>query len=183
MSELTLDINPEAVRDLGYRIVDMVVSELSDPSKRSTKPPVPTADVLAKFDGPFPEKGTDPDQLLSIIEKDVIPWSTNLLHPRWMAYVLGGSSPLAGLLGALISSLNLVYIDPVNIRVARTITRWLGEMVGFGHDAAGYITTGGSWANLVGLAVARVRKASWDVRIEGLAGYPALVAYVSVEGY
>ena len=73
MSELTLDMNPETVRALGYRIVDMVVSELSDPSKRSTKPPVPTADVLAKFDGPFPEKGTDPDQLLSIIEKDVIP--------------------------------------------------------------------------------------------------------------
>jgi glutamate/tyrosine decarboxylase-like PLP-dependent enzyme len=56
-------------------------------------------------------------------------------------------------------------------------------MVGFAKDAAGYMTTGGSWANLVGLAVARVRRAGWDVRMEGLAGHPTLVAYVSEEAH
>ena len=64
-----------------------------------------------------------------------------------------------------------------------TVARWLGEMVGFAKDAAGYMTTGGSWANLVGLAVARVRRAGWEVRMEGLAGHPTLVAYVSEEGH
>jgi len=183
MTDLTLDMDIDTVRSFGYRIVDMVVNELSDPSKRPPRPPTQSDEVLAMFDGPLPYEGTDPDELLSIIEDHFIPATTNLLHPRWMAYVLAGSLPLAGLMGALISSLNLAYIDPVNTRLAKTITRWLGEMLGFGRNAAGYITTGGSWANLVGLAIAKVRRAGWDVRIEGLAGHPPLVAYVSEEGH
>ncbi|NCF66160.1 MAG: pyridoxal-dependent decarboxylase [Chloroflexi bacterium] len=183
MTIMTLDMDAEAVRSLGYRIVDRVVTELSDPSNRPPRPPTPSDEVLAMFGGPLPHDGTDPDELLSIIEDHFIPATTNLLHPRWMAYVLAGSLPLAGLMGALISSLNLAYIDPVNTRLAKTITRWLGEMLGFGRNAAGYITTGGTWANLVGLAVARVRRAGWDVRTEGLAEHPTLVAYVSEEGH
>jgi glutamate/tyrosine decarboxylase-like PLP-dependent enzyme len=183
MEDVTLDMDIETVRILGYRIVDMIASELSDPSKRPPRPPTQSDEVLAMFDGPLPHEGTDPDELLSIIEDHLIPATTNLLHPRWMAYVLAGSLPLAGLMGALISSLNLAYIDPVNTRLAKTITRWLGEMLGFGRDVAGYITTGGTWANLVALAVARVRRAGWDVRNEGLVGHPILVAYISVEGH
>lgn len=183
MDDITLDMDIETVRALGYRIVDMIVGELSDPSKRSPMPPAQSDEVLAMFDGPLPHEGTEPDELLSIIEDHFIPATTNLLHPRWMAYVLAGSLPLAGLMGALISSLNLGYIGPLNTRLAKTITRWLGEMLGFATDAAGYMTTGGSWANLVGLAVARVRHAGWEVRMEGVAGHPPLVAYVSEEGH
>jgi aromatic-L-amino-acid decarboxylase len=183
MNGVTLDMDKETVRSLGYRIVDMVVSELSAPSKRPPRPPAQSDDVLALFDGPLPGEGTDPNELLSAIEDHFIPATTNLLHPRWMAYVLAGSLPLAGMMGALISSLNLVYVDPVNTRLAKTITRWLGEMLEFGPDAAGYITTGGTWANLAGMAVARVRRAGWDVRTEGLVDHPTLVAYVSNEGH
>lgn len=183
MDDVTLDLDKETVRSLGYRIVDMVVSELADPSNRPPRPPIQSDEVLAMFEGPLPHEGTDPDELLSVIEDHFLPATTNLLHPRWMAYVLAGSVPLAGMMGALISSLNLVYVDPVNTHLAKTITRWLGEMLGFGLDAAGYITTGGTWANLVGLAVARVRRAGWDVRAEGLVDHPTLVAYVSKEGH
>ncbi len=183
MDDMTLDMDVETVRSLGYRIVDIVASELSDPSKRPPRPPTQSDEVLAMFDGPLPHEGTDPAELISIIENHLIPATTNLIHPRWMAYVLAGSLPLVGMMGAVISSLNLAYIDPVNTRLAKTITRWLGEMLGFGCDAAGYITTGGTWANLVGLAVARVRRAGWDVRTEGLADHPTLVAYVSEEGH
>ncbi|UCG25796.1 MAG: hypothetical protein JSW55_07350 [Chloroflexota bacterium] len=184
MTDATLDMDIETARSLGYRIVDIVVSELADPSNRPTRPPKQSEDKLAiLFDGPLPHEGTDPDELLSIVHNHLIPATTNLIHPRWMAYVLAGSLPLVGLTEALISSINLPYIDPVNTRLAKTITRWLGEMLGFAHDAAGYITTGGSWANLVGLAVARMRHAGWEVRIEGLAGHPPLAAYVSEEGH
>ncbi len=183
MSDLTLDLDPEAVRALGYRLVDMVVGELADPSRRFPRPPERRDDQLAVFDGPLPGEGTDPEELLSIIQEQLLPAATNALHPRWMAYVVAGSLPLPGLVGALVSSLNLTYIDPANQRMSRTITRWLGHMVGFAPEAAGYVTTGGSWANLVGLAVARVRRAGWNVRQEGLAGHPPLVAYVSTEGH
>ncbi|HSG18418.1 MAG TPA: pyridoxal-dependent decarboxylase [Anaerolineae bacterium] len=184
MTDVTLDMDTETVRSLGYRIIDIVVSELANPSNRPTRPPIQSEDTLATlFAGPLPREGADPDELLSIVQDHLIPATTNLLHPRWLAYVLAGSLPLVGLTGALVSTLNLGPYDPANTRLTRTVTRWLGQMLGFAHDAAGYITTGGSWANLVGLAVARVRRAGWEVRIEGLADHPPLVAYVSEEGH
>lgn len=184
MTDVTLDMDVETMRSFGYRIVDIVVNELADPSNRPPRPPKQSDDTLkALYDGSLPQEGEDPDELLATIQNHFIPATTNLLHPRWMAYVLAGSLPLAGLTGALVSTLNLIPYDPANMRLTKTLTRWLGEMLGFAKDAAGYITTGGSWANLVGLAIARVRRAGWDVRIEGLAGHPPLVAYVSEEGH
>ncbi len=53
--------------------------------------------------------------------------------------------------------------QPASCQIEVTVARWLGEMVGFAPNAAGYLTTGGSWANLVGLAIARTRCTDWDV--------------------
>jgi len=184
MDDITLDMDIETVRALGYRIVDIIADELADPARRPPRPPMQSNETLeALFGGPLPQVGGAPDELLTTIRDHLLPGTSNLLHPRWMAYVLAGSLPLAGLTGALVSTLNLSPYDPVTTRIAMTVVRWLGEMVGFAKDAAGYVTTGGSWANLVGLAVARVRRAGWDVRMEGLAGHPTLVAYISAEGH
>jgi aromatic-L-amino-acid decarboxylase len=184
MDNITLDMDIETVRALGYRIVDIIADELADPARRPPKPPKQSNETLeALFGGPLPQGRTTPDELLTIIHKHLLPATSNLAHPRWMAYVLAGSLPLAGLTGALVNTLNLIPVDPANIRLSITVARWLGEMLGFAKDAAGYMTTGGSWANLVGLAVARVRRAGWEVRMEGLVGHPPLVAYVSEEGH
>jgi aromatic-L-amino-acid decarboxylase len=184
MDDITLDMDIETVRAMGYRIVDIIADELADPARRPPRPPMQSNEILeALFDGPIPQGGVAPDELLTTIQNHLLPASTNLLHPRWMGYVLAGSLPLAGLIGALTSTLNLTPYDPANTRLVMTVTRWLGEMLGFAKNAAGYMTTGGSWANLVGLAVARVRSAGWEVRMEGLAGHPTLVAYVSEEGH
>jgi len=184
MDDITLDMDIETVRALGYRIVDIIADELADPARRPPRPPMKSKEALeAIFGGPLPQEGVTPDELLATIQDHLLPGTTNLTHPRWMAYVLAGSLPLPGLTGALISALNLGPYDPANTRIAMTVARWLGEMLGFAKDAVGYMTTGGSWANLVGLAVARVRHAGWEVRMEGLAGHPTLVAYVSEEGH
>ena len=184
MDDISLDLDRETVRALGYRIVDIVVDELADPARRPPWAPRQSDEALeALFDGPLPQGGAEPDELISTVQNHLLPATGNLPHPRWLAYVLAGSLPLAGLTGALTSTLNVLPSGPANARIAMTVARWLGEMVGFAKDAAGYMTTGGSWANLVGLAVARVRRAGWDVRMEGLAGHPTLVAYVSEEGH
>jgi aromatic-L-amino-acid decarboxylase len=184
MIENTLDMDIETVRSYGYRITDIIADELADPARRPPRPPKQSNETMeALFGGPLPKGRIDPDELLTTIHNHFLPGTSNLTHPRWMAYVLAGSLPLAGLIGALTSTLNLIPGNPANTCLEMTVVRWLGEMLGFSEDAAGYMTTGGSWANLVGLAVARVRRAGWDVRMEGLVGHPTLVAYVSEEGH
>ena len=108
MDDITLDMDLETVRALGYRIVDIIADELANPARRPPWPPLQSNETLeALFDGPLPQGGVAPDELLTTIHNHLLPATDNLLHPRWMAYVLAGSLPLPGLTGALISTLNL----------------------------------------------------------------------------
>lgn len=184
MADMTLDMDIETVRRLGYRIVDTIAEELAEPTRRPPWSPAQSDETLeAYFGGALPTEGTAPDELLTTLKDFYLPAANNLLHPRWMAYVLSASTPLPGMAEALLNALNLGPIGPAYTRVAISVARWLGEMLGFAPDAAGYMTSGGSWASLMGLAVARVRRAGWDVRLEGLAGHPPLTAYISKEGH
>ena len=152
VDETGLDMDIETVRALGYRIVDIIADELSDPARRPPWPPRQSSETWeAVFGGPLPQGGMEPGELLDTIRDHLLPGASNLAHPRWLGYVLAGSLPLAGLTGALVSTLNLVPYDPANTCLSMSVARWLGEMLGFAQDAAGYMTTGGSWANLVGM--------------------------------
>ena len=61
---------------------------------------------------------------------------------------------------------------------------WLKEMLGYPAGAAGLFTSGGSMANMAGLAAARTAKSPVNVVREGMAaaGKPMCV-YVSAEGH
>jgi aromatic-L-amino-acid decarboxylase len=188
LDDLTLEMDPETVRELGYRIVDMIADDLADPTGRPVFPPTQSRTTMESlFGGPVPREGMPPEELLSIIQDYLLPAAGNPNHPRLMGYVLTACVPFAGLLEALVGTTKLRPTtwknQPASCQIEVTVARWLGEMVGFASDAAGYLTTGGSWANLVGLAVARTRQADWDVRTEGVANRPPLVAYVSEQAH
>lgn len=178
----------EQLRRIGYRIIDLAVREFAAPAAR---PPFPRrrsrADMEALFGGALPRDGMDPADLLDVIERDLLPASGNPNHPGLMAFILTGSTPLAAMLEALVATIKLRPTlwrnQPASCHIETTVTRWLGEMVGYATDACGYLTSGGSSANLAALAVARIQRAGWDVRAEGVAGCPPLVAYVSSEAH
>jgi glutamate/tyrosine decarboxylase-like PLP-dependent enzyme len=66
--------------------------------------------------------------------------------------------------------------------VESQVITWCKEMLGFPASASGLLVSGGSMANLVGLAVARNSRAGFDVRAEGVAGAPrAMRFYASSE--
>lgn len=184
----TLAMDAKTMRELGYRIVDMITDELAHPARRPVFPPAQTrAAMEAVFGGPAPRRGMDAGELLTVIQERLLPAAGNPNHPRMMAYVLSASTPLTGLIEALVGSIKLRPTtwknQPASCQIEVTVARWLGDMVGFSDSAAGYLTTGGSWANLVALTVARVRRAGWDVRAEGVAQRPPLMAYVSSEAH
>jgi glutamate/tyrosine decarboxylase-like PLP-dependent enzyme len=181
-------MEPEAIRELGYRIVDMISEEFAEPEKRPVFPAAQSrAAMEARFGGPLPRTGVAPEDLLTTVRDHLLPAAGNPNHPGLMAYVLTASTPFAALMEALVAAIKLRPTtwknQPASCHIETTVGRWLGQMVGFAEDAAGYITTGGSWANLVGLATARGQRAGWDIRTEGVANHPPLVAYVSAEAH
>ena len=183
-----MDMSPETIRELGYRITDLIVHEFEDLSRRPIYPPPKSfCEMESHFGGPPPCVGTDPHVLLDVVRDQLLPASTNYNHPRLTGYISSTTLPLSGLIEALVSTVRVFpytwSMTPVSSHVEATVGRWLGQMVGFSDDAAGYITTGDSWANLMGIAIARVRRCGWYIKMEGLAGHPTLVAYCSEQAH
>jgi aromatic-L-amino-acid/L-tryptophan decarboxylase len=177
-------MDTELMRDLGYQIVDRIVAEFSNPTSRPVFPPPQTREAMeGAFGGPLPTHPSSPEDLFALVMDRVLPAAGNPNHPASMGYVITSSTPLPALFEALVAAIKLRPTtwknQPASCHIETTVVRWLGEMVGFAANAAGYITTGGSWANLAALSVARVRRAGWDVRTEGQSNRPQLTAYAS----
>ncbi|MGV6809457.1 MAG: pyridoxal phosphate-dependent decarboxylase family protein [bacterium] len=181
-------LESEQIKQLGYQIVDKIAEEFTHPTQRPVFPPQKsTTEMDEYFGGELPQQGTAPEQLLDIVLQVLLPAAANPNHPRLMANVLAGSLALPALIQALSAAIKLRPTSwkeqPASCHIEVTVTRWLGQMVGFDQNAAGYVTLGGSWANLMGIAMARVCKSGWDVRQQGLVGQPPLVIYVSQEAH
>ncbi|HEV7368134.1 pyridoxal phosphate-dependent decarboxylase family protein [Arenibaculum sp.] len=179
-----LHVDPEDVRKFGHRMVDIVVEHLADPGGRPVYPPPRTpAEAAALLGRTPPWEGSDPMALLERLRRDLVPASANFLHPGIMAWVAATPLPLPGLLDGLLGALRIFphawKLTPGSIQMELTVGRWLAQMVGFPDDAFGYVTTGGTMANLYGLAAARCDRAGWDMRERGVAGGPGLTVYAS----
>lgn len=176
------------LRKFGYRIVDIIAEEHGNSNVRPIYPrQQDRLHLELLFGGALPETGQDVDELLDLIAAEFLPASANYMHPRMLGYIASSPLPVSGLLEALVGSLRLFpytwALTPASSLVEITVARWLGEMTGFDNAAAGYMTTGGSWANLMALAVARHRHCGWDVKTEGHWNRPPLAAYTSQEAH
>jgi glutamate/tyrosine decarboxylase-like PLP-dependent enzyme len=110
-------------------------------------------------------------------------------HPAFFGWV-NGPPALAGVAASLAAAaMNpaTVFGDHADMYVERAVVGWLAELVGYPHEAGGgLLTSGASAATIVCFAGARHRAlvaAGHDVRRDGLAGAPQLVAYVPAEAH
>lgn len=158
MTDDPLALDAETMRQLGYRAVDMLVDRLTDP----TIPPLRRAtpqEMAKRLGGPPPEEPQDWDEILTRLDKDVLPFMSKGDHPGFFAYVpFAGTWP--GALGDLIASATNVYAGswmeaagPSQVELE--VIGWFKDWVGYPDDAAGILLSGGSAANLTALACAR----------------------------
>src|SRR5436190_5413588 len=156
LSPLALD--PETMRRLGYRTVDMLVERLNAPPGPVVRAAAP-AELRERLRIPPPEAPGDFDEILAALERDVLPFVARLNHPGYLAFIPGeGTWP--GALGDLIASaLNLDTCwwlgssGPSALELA--VLEWFRDWVGYPDGAAGVLVSGGSAANLTALACAR----------------------------
>jgi glutamate/tyrosine decarboxylase-like PLP-dependent enzyme len=181
-----LELGADEIRRLGYRIVDIIADELADPARRGVYPAPRTPDEMETlFGGPPPEEALDADRILDLLRDHLVPAAVNYTHPRLMSYVSSTPLALPGMIEGLVAALRIYpytwSMTPASTQVEITVARWLGQTLGFADNAAGYMASGGTGANLMALAAARVAMADWDIAQDGIAGHPPLMLYASTQ--
>ncbi len=182
--EETLDpADWDAMRALGHRMVDDMLDYLEALRERPVWQPIPES-IRAALRAPLPLEPLGAEAAYEAFRETVLPHPMGNIHPRFWGWVMGNSTPFGMLAEMLAAGMNpnLGGGDHVANDVEKQVLAWCNEMLGFPPAASGLLTSGGSMANLLGLAVARNRRAEVDLRREGVAAAPRpMTLYASSE--
>lgn len=179
----------EVFRSAGHALVEGVADHLAELPSRPVWQPLPDDLRERLLAQPLPAGGIALDDLVAATLRDVLPHAMGNGHPAFFGWVNPPPSS-AGVLASLTAAAmnpSVVSGDHADVHVERTVVRWLAELVGFPHSpGAGLLTSGASAATVVCFAGARTKALAavdHDVRRDGLAGAPPLVAYVPPEAH
>ncbi|HEX5260726.1 MAG TPA: aminotransferase class I/II-fold pyridoxal phosphate-dependent enzyme [Gaiellales bacterium] len=173
-----LDLPVEQMRALGYAAVDAVVEHMATIRDQPAYGVPDVAALEAALGGPPPQSGTDPQELVETFMETVIRVGIRSDHPGMLAYIPNHPTFPGAVADLLIAGTNIFAGSwqggPGAAVVELAVLDWIRDLLGLASTATGIIQSGGSMANLVGLAVARERH---------LADAPDRVAYVSDQAH
>lgn len=184
VDRVTLDPEDwEEFRTLAHTMIDETLDFLRDVRERPAWQAMPP-EVRNSFDEPLPLEGASVARAYRDFRDRVRSYTNGNIHPRFWGWVQGSGTPLAmmaEMLGAAINP-HMAGFNQAPALVEKQVVRWIAEMMGFPREASGIMVTGGSLANMLGLAVARQAKCEFPLRQQGLAGAPRkLLVYGSAE--
>lgn len=154
-----LELDAVTMRQLGYRVIDLLVDRIADLDREPAWKPGDRAELERLLRREAPDRPIDFEAILASLTRDALPHGARVDHPRFFGFV-PGSPTWPGILGDLIatgynvfqgswlggsgaSEIELIVID------------WFKEWVGYPAGAGGLFTSGGSAANLTAIALAR----------------------------
>ena len=155
----TLGMPAAEMRRLGYRVVDLVVDRLASRSRESVMVSNSLEKLADQLGGDIPTAAGDAEQALMLLAEVALHHQQHGDHPRYFARVPGPSSFGAVLGEWLATGFNTIAASwaggsgPATIELV--VTDWLRQLMGMPPETEGVLVSGGSMANLTGIAAAR----------------------------
>jgi glutamate/tyrosine decarboxylase-like PLP-dependent enzyme len=180
----SFDMKPEEIRKLGYHTVDLIVDYFKNINKTQLTPSLTLEQMIKLLDEPLPYDEQNPQSVLNECEEKIIPNAIRIGNPRLLGWILASGTVIGSFADGLASAINqnvTVSGSGVATAVELLVINWIKEILGYDSNAAGILVSGGSIANLTGLAVGRNVKANFDVLKEGMQQNKNMVFYASEE--
>jgi len=180
--------SPESFREAAHLAVDLLADYLAMLTAGPVHRSVPAEHRERILTMELPATGMSPSELVDEILRDVMAYPMGNNHPNFFGWVNSPALP-SSILGAFLSAgmnPSVAGGDHAGVYVEHLVLRWLGEMLGLDSGTTGVLTSGGSSANLVGLAVARnelLARLNWDTRAAGLRASPPITVYATEEAH
>jgi aromatic-L-amino-acid decarboxylase len=183
MTKDTLELSPDEMRALGYRIVDMLADRFTNLSAdRVGRKADPAVLRPALMTAP-PAAPVAPDEIFATLARDVFPNMMNTGHPRFFAFVPVPSNFVSTMADALASGFNVFSGSWLggsgSVALELTVIDWLRQWCGLPETAGGLFVSGGSMANLT--AIVAARHAKLNDHVEGAVVYFSDQTHSSVE--
>ncbi|MDH3597841.1 MAG: aminotransferase class V-fold PLP-dependent enzyme [Rhodospirillales bacterium] len=163
---------------------------LAELDGRAVAPARTALERLEALDGPVPEDGADPADIIALLDDVGAPATVASAGPRYFGFVTGGALPAAlaanWLAGAWDQNAFSAVSSPVAAALEARALVWVAELLGLPADCGGGLVTGATMANFTGLAAARhavLEQAGWNVEARGLAGAPPVSVVAGAEAH
>ncbi len=182
-----LEMTEEQFRSLGHDLVDHIACFLGSLRERPVTPAESADRVRAALGSArtLPEQGGEANALLKQAADLLFEHSLFNGHPRFCGYITSSAAPIGMLAEFLAAAVNANVgawkLAPMATEIEAQTIRWIAQFIGYPDDCGGLLLSGGNMANLTCFLAARAAKAGWDIRKQGIAGGPRLIAYASTE--
>jgi L-2,4-diaminobutyrate decarboxylase len=180
LQELLADLEGDTAAEAAHAFARLVVeyfagTRTGDGRVSTARTP---AEIASRFEEPLPLEGRPLADVLGRLERDVLPDSNHLTHPRAMGHQVSAPLPAAVWTEALTAALNqsgaVWEMSPVGTIIETQVVRWMCELAGFGPRSGGSFTSGGTEATFAGLLAAR-QAALPDAWARGVGADPPVV--------
>ena len=183
-------MDPEAFSRLLDRARDHADDYLRGVRDRRVYPDDAALAGLQAFDGPLPDKGLDPHEMLDLLQRHGAPGAVATGGGRYFGFVNGGLHPPAlaarWLADAWDQNAALYVMSPVAAKLEAVCERWLVELLDLPEGTAAGLVGGTSTSLVCGFAAARnslLERQGWDVTAKGLFGAPEITVVLGAEAH
>lgn len=159
MSSLAEAFDSEHFRELGHRLIDRLADHLQSVQQPNNDRVIPWQqphESLAKWS--HLERS---DDVMDVFDQ-VIDNSIHLHHPRFLGHQISPPLPIAALASLVVDLLNngmgVYEMGIAGTAIEQVVIKATARQLGFPTTAGGFLTSGGSLANLTGLLAARQQR-------------------------
>jgi glutamate/tyrosine decarboxylase-like PLP-dependent enzyme len=159
-------------------------------ANRPPRPTIAPKDMLARFNGPTPERGEDGAAIIEALAEAAEPGLMAMAGPRFFGWVIGASHE-TGVAADMLTSAwgqnaGMYAGTPAAAVAEKVVGDWLLDILRLPKECSVGFVTGATIANFVGLAAARnevLRRAGWDVEAKGLQGAPRVRVLIGADAH